>query len=71
MTFWVIDRFEEKTAVLVDDNGKTKTVPREILPSGAEEGSVLSADGTQYALDKKETFSRRKEARKLINELFK
>ena len=44
MPFYVIDRFEEKTAVIVADDGRTFDVPRRDLPKGCREGTVLRID---------------------------
>lgn len=71
MILFGIDRFENELAVLVDNAGKTKTVQRVLLPQEATEGDILSYDGEAYVLNSRETEARRREARALIDELFK
>jgi hypothetical protein len=44
MAYYVIDRVEGKTAVLVADDGSALDVPREELPKGSREGTVLRVD---------------------------
>ena len=38
---YVVDRFEGKVAVLLGDDDSESTVPRDILPMGVREGSVI------------------------------
>lgn len=40
--FWTIDRFEEDFAVLMDDNGVCRSVPRDRLPEQVRQGDVLT-----------------------------
>lgn len=44
MPFYVVDRIEGKTAVMVGDDGRTFDVPRRALPKGCREGTVLRID---------------------------
>lgn len=55
----ILDRFEDKLAVLETDGGMV-TVSRELLPADAREGDVLrqAADGT-YISDAAATQARR------------
>ncbi len=55
----IVDRFEDKLAVLETDDGMV-TVSRELLPADAREGDVLrqAADGT-YTSDAAATQARR------------
>ena len=41
MAFYVVDRLEGKTAVIVADEGATYDVARSDLPKGCREGTVL------------------------------
>ena len=43
-----VDRFEGDVAVLVDEDGNSRDVPRNRLPAGTEEGAMvrLEADGS-------------------------
>jgi hypothetical protein len=41
---YVVDRIEGKTAVLVDDGGASLDVPRQQLPKGTREGTVLRVE---------------------------
>ena len=44
MPFYVVDRFEGKTAVIVADDERMFDVPRRALPKGCREGTVLRID---------------------------
>jgi DUF3006 family protein len=41
MPFYVIDRIEGRIAVIVGDDGRSFDVPRDRLPKGCREGTVL------------------------------
>ena len=45
MAFYVVDRIEGTTAVIVADDGHTFDAPRRALPQGCREGTVLRIDG--------------------------
>jgi len=62
----IIDRFEGNWAVLELPDGTTFNFPRSLLPSEAKEGDVLKFD---VSVDREETEKRRKQARKLLDEL--
>ena len=69
---WIIDRFEEDTAVL--ENPETlemKDCPRAELPAGAKEGDVLTEDGGVLRLDRAETEVRAGRIRERFNRLKK
>jgi hypothetical protein len=44
MAFYVIDRIEGTTAVIVADDDREFNVPRRALPKGSREGTVLRID---------------------------
>ena len=44
MPFYVVDRIEGTTAVIVADDGRTFDAPRRALPTGCREGTVLRID---------------------------
>lgn len=47
MTQATVDRFEDELAVLVDEDGRQVTRPRNTLPPGTREGDVIDlATGT-------------------------
>lgn len=48
---WVIDRFEEDTAILESPSRKTIVLPRYHLPADATEGCHLWFDGERYHRD--------------------
>lgn len=45
MTYYVVDRFEGKAAVMVGDDGRSFDVLRKRLPRGCREGTVLRVEG--------------------------
>lgn len=49
MPFYVIDQIEGTTAVIVADDGRTFDVPRQALPRGCREGTVLRIDAETVA----------------------
>lgn len=57
--FWVVDRLEDRLAVLVDDEENTATVERALLPDGAAQGDVLRLEDGCYRQDREETARRR------------
>ena len=67
--FFAIDRFEDGQAVLVDDNEKTCTVDRALLPAGVQVGDVLKQENGTYIVDREETASRRAYIRQLEEKL--
>ncbi len=77
--FYVVDRIEGTTAVLIDDDGHSASVPIDRLPRETAEGVVLRVtfeaasvpNWSRSTLDKVETERRRKEARQTLEELEK
>ena len=75
MTYYVIDRFEGKTAVIVADDGTALNVPRERLPRGCREGTVLRIDTpgppdwSQAIIDETERARRIERARDTLRRL--
>ncbi|MEG3071087.1 MAG: DUF3006 domain-containing protein [Peptococcaceae bacterium] len=61
----IIDRFEGEFAVVELPGRKTVDMPLELIPPGAKEGDVLSIE-----LNKKETEKRKREAEKLMEDLW-
>ena len=53
--FWTIDRFEGEFAVLMDDNGVCRNVPRGRLPEQVRQGDVLTEKAGGYQPDVRET----------------
>jgi hypothetical protein len=73
---YIVDRIEQAVAVLVDDNGRTASVPTERLPAGTGEGVVLRIpfernvpNWSQAMVDRAETERRRDAARSVVEEL--
>ncbi len=56
---YAIDRFEEQTAILQDDSGKTVKADRSFLPPDAAQGDVLQYVNGRYEHDREETCTRR------------
>lgn len=73
---YVVDRIELAVAVLVDEQGRTASVPVDRLPSGTGEGVVLRIpfeqnvpNWSQAMVDRAETERRHKAARQTLDEL--
>jgi hypothetical protein len=76
--FFVVDRIEGTTAIVVSDDGRTFDLPRDQLPHGSHEGTVLRATSTGRTLDwasatidEGERQRRQKDARRTIDRLKK
>lgn len=76
--YFVLDRIEGGIAVLIADDGRSFDVPRDRLPSGSHEGTVLRLDspGPQpdwslAVIDPAERSRREREARKTLDRLKK
>ena len=66
MMLYSVDRFEGDLAVLVDEDGNSRDVPRHRLPAGAKEG--LEADGS-FTPDEEAAARRRARVLALQNRL--
>ncbi|AEE90874.1 conserved protein of unknown function [Tepidanaerobacter acetatoxydans Re1] len=64
----VVDRFEDKYAVLETDDGQMLNIKRQLLPEDTKEGDVVNLD--DMTVDKNETEIRKNVIRKLADELF-
>lgn len=64
----VIDRFEEKKAVLKFSDGQTLIVPIEYLPNDAGEGDAIKI---KFGADVNETDKRAQQAKDMLNEILK
>jgi hypothetical protein len=70
---YVVDRIEGTIAVLIDDDGRSASVPLERLPAGVAEGIVLRVtlasanvpNWSHAAIDQTETKRRKQEAAEL------
>jgi DUF3006 family protein len=77
MPFYVVDRIEGATAVIVADDGSTFDAPRRSLPKGCREGTVLRVDaasmeGPDWAnavIDEPERVRRLERAQKTLRRL--
>jgi hypothetical protein len=72
--YFVVDRIEGPLAVVVSDDGRTFDVPRDQLPPGSHEGSVLRLDSagskpdwSQALIDDAERARRQREARRTLD----
>ena len=63
--FWTIDRCEGEFAVLMDDNGVCRNLPRGRLPEQVRQGDVLTEKAGGYQPDVRETERRRKRNERL------
>lgn len=64
----VIDRLEEKKAVLKFPDGQTLIVPIEYLPGGAGEGNAVHI---KFGNDAESTDKRTQQAKAILNEILK
>jgi len=77
MPFYVVDRIEGTTAVIVADDGREFDVPRRALPKGCREGTVLridaasmeSLDWANAVIDETERVRRLERARDALRRL--
>jgi hypothetical protein len=76
MNYYVVDRVEGKTAVVVGDDGQSFDVPAADLPRGAKEGTVMrvevakgSIDWSRAQIDNAERDRRLKTAREQLDRL--
>ena len=67
----VVDRIEERIAVLISDDGTRREIPVSLLPEGAGEGSVLTQTAEGFALDEPATAQRRQSTARRMKSLFK
>lgn len=68
--YWSVDRIENGSAVLENDQRERIQLPLNLLPAGVLEGNVLEKAGESYRIDEQETARRREEAIRLQNQLF-
>ncbi|NLM13842.1 MAG: DUF3006 domain-containing protein [Epulopiscium sp.] len=61
-----IDRFENGFAVVELENGKIINMPKELIPHGAREGTVL-----EIRIDCEETEKRKKAIEQLVKDLWR
>jgi hypothetical protein len=66
-----IDRFEGDYAVCEKPDRKMINIKKDRLPEAAKEGDVLVIDGESIKVDSEETARRKKNAEKLMNDLWK
>lgn len=59
MKYYVLDRIEGETAILLSDGGDAHELPAASLPCGAAEGDVLIWDEGGLSIDREETARRR------------
>jgi len=62
----IIDRYEEKFAVVELENKQMINIPKEIIPTDAKEGDVISIE-----IDVDATNNRKENIHKLMSELWK
>lgn len=74
MAYYVVDRFEGKSAVILGDDGRAFDVLRNTLPRGCREGTVLRLEGeppdwSRAVVDDAERTRRLKRARDTLRRL--
>ena len=68
---YTIDRFEEGFALLEDEAGEMRQIPRTALPPKAREGDRLEDLGTGYVILTEETRAAKAEAESWLQRLLK
>jgi hypothetical protein len=68
---FVVDRFEGDLAVLVNDDGLSKDVPRRLLAQDVGEGDVVTQKGNVWMRDAQETRTRLDEVGRVLTGLRK
>ncbi len=68
---YIIDRFEEHSAVCEDENQNFSSFPLSLLPPGVKEGDVLDETEGVFTLNPEETARRRKAVSGKLRGLFK
>lgn len=66
-----IDRFEGEYAVCEKEDGNMINIAKSKLPSASREGDVLIMEGNDIRIDAKDTRSREKRIRKLMDDLWR
>lgn len=66
-----IDRFEGEYAVCEKPDRTMLNIEKGRLPGGAKEGDILNIDGDSITLDAGETSKRKKNIKKLMDDLWK
>lgn len=66
-----LDRIEEDVAVLVDEAGDSKTMPKETLPVGCRIGAMLREVDGVLVVDEQATTQRRERVIQLQNSVCK
>ncbi|WFD11560.1 DUF3006 domain-containing protein [Tepidibacter hydrothermalis] len=66
----IIDRFENKLAVVELENKSLININRSKIPKSAKEGDVILINKDNISLDLNETNNLKKEINDLMNELF-
>ncbi len=69
--YYSLEHFEHELAVLVDDNERSRSVPRALLPAGARPGDVFREEGGAYLPAPEEAARRREEILRLQAKLRK
>lgn len=59
MKYYVLDRIEGETAILLSDGGDVRELPAASLPCSAAEGDVLIWGDGGFSIDREETARRR------------
>lgn len=58
---YIIDRIEEKYAVIEKENGEMSRISKSSIRGDFKEGDILINSGEYFEIDKEFTFNRRKE----------
>ena len=66
----IIDRFEGSFAVCEDEDRNMVNIERSKLPPEAREGDVLYIDGGEYKVDAPATDARKRDIRKMTEDIW-
>lgn len=68
---YIVDRIEEKYAVVEKENGDMYRIEKDSIRGEFKEGDILINRGEYFEIDKQFTFNRRKEIEDITKDMWK
>ncbi len=68
---YTIDRIEENTAVITDENENRTYVSTDMIDGDVRESAVITKEGGRWRIDEKSTKERKAEMKNRLERLFK